>query len=67
MDKCVRTERISNEEVLLEAIISYHGISKLTIAKMAGVEEKEENLSIANQTLSLQKRIMLIIWLMPAK
>ncbi|WP_416737906.1 HTH domain-containing protein, partial [Agathobacter rectalis] len=25
----------------LELLVSYHGISKLTIAKMAGVEEKD--------------------------
>ena len=32
----------------LEVLVSYHGISKLTIAKMAGVEEKDIDRLLAN-------------------
>ena len=32
----------------LEGLVSYHGISKLTIAKMAGVEEKDIDRLLAN-------------------
>ena len=32
----------------LEVLVSYHGISKLTIAKMAGVEENDIDRLLAN-------------------
>ena len=32
----------------LEVLVSYYGISKLTIAKMAGVEEKDIDRLLAN-------------------
>ena len=32
----------------LEVLVSYHGISKLTIAKMAGVEEQDIDRLLAN-------------------
>ena len=32
----------------MEVLVSYHGISKLTIVKMAGVEEKDIDRLLAN-------------------
>lgn len=32
----------------MEVLVSYHGISKLTIAKMAGVEEQDIDRLLAN-------------------
>ena len=66
MDKCVRTERISNEAVLLEAIISYHDISKLTIAKMAGVKEKDIDRLLANppEKVGIEVKYKIVVMVM---
>ena len=40
--------RIGNLSGFLEVLVSYHGISKLTIAKMAGVEENDIDRLLAN-------------------
>ena len=39
---------VSYTHLFLEVLVSYHGISKLTIAKMAGVEENDIDRLLAN-------------------
>ena len=41
----------------LEVLVSYHGISKLTIAKMAGVEENDIDRLLANPPEKIETEV----------
>ena len=45
---CVLKYLVKQDFCILEVLVSYHGISKLTIAKMAGVEEQDIDRLLAN-------------------